>query len=179
MNLRIVISKLPKKALSVNYYKAHSSNNLLAFAMFGSEREHYSSLMKTLVIQSRMLLGNIDFKAIFMINPTVATLYVVFFIGLNVMVLMNVFIAIINDSFAKVLDETAEVQNELEIIDYVTTKISHGFDRAFKRGKVVPVKKKRRKSKRKSPKKISGEKIYSELDGRKKKLELFPGFSRI
>ncbi|XP_028413717.1 uncharacterized protein LOC114536572 [Dendronephthya gigantea] len=146
---------------------------LLAFAMFGSELEEYSSFIRTLSTQLSMLLGDFDFEAIFMVNPTVATLYFFSFIGLNVMVLMNMFIAIINDSFAEIQEETAEIQNELEIIDYVTTSISKGFDKAFKRGKVAPAKKKRRKQKRKSKKQTPEEKIYSKLDGRVKKLELF------
>ena len=101
---------------------------LLAFAMFGSELEDYSSFIRTMVTQFSMLLGDFDFEAIFMVNPTAATLYFFSFIGLNVMVLMNMFIAIINDSFAEVQEETAEIQNELEIIDYVTGR----FPRASK-----------------------------------------------
>ncbi|XP_028399329.1 LOW QUALITY PROTEIN: polycystic kidney disease protein 1-like 2 [Dendronephthya gigantea] len=48
---------------------------LLAFAMFGSELEDYSSFMRSMVAQFSMLLGDFDFEAIFMVNPTVATLY--------------------------------------------------------------------------------------------------------
>ena len=151
---------------------------LLAFAIFGSELEDYSSFMRTLVTQFSMTLGDFDFEAIFMVNPAIATLYFFSFIGLNVMVLMNMFIAIINDSFAEIQEETAEIQNELEIIDYVSEKFTRGFNKTFYQGKVAPVPKKRKKVKRKLKQKPRIQPIYVELDTnaelniRAKKLEL-------
>ena len=151
---------------------------LLAFAMFGSELEDYSSFMRTLVTQFSMTLGDFDFEAIFMVNPTIATLYFFSFIGLNVMVLMNMFIAIINDSFAEIQEETAEIQNELEIIDYVSEKFTRGFNKTFYQGKVAPVPKKRKKKKHRLKRKPKVQQTYMELDTntelnvRGKKLEL-------
>lgn len=146
---------------------------LLAFSVFGSELEDYSSFLRTMVTQFSMNLGDFDFEAIFMVNPTVATLYFFSFIGLNVMVLMNMFIAIINDSFAEVQEETAETENEFEIIDYVTAKIKHSFHETFHRGNVAPVKEKKRMLKQKSKKIPPYQQIYTELDLRGKKLQLF------
>ena len=146
---------------------------LLAFATFGSELEDYSSFIRTLVTQFSMTLGDFDFEAIFMVNPTVATLYFFSFIGLNVMVLMNMFIAIINDSFAEVQEETADLQNELEIMDYVAARITRGYYETFHRGKVVSVKKPKQKNKRKSKKQPPYEQTYTEFDLRVEKLELF------
>ena len=137
---------------------------LLAFAMFGSELEDYSSFMRTLVTQFSMTLGDFDFQAIFMVNPTIATLYFFSFIGLNVMVLMNMFIAIIDDSYAEIQEETAEIQNELEIIDYVTEKITVGFSKTFQQGKVAPVEKTKKKKTRKHKRKPKIQPIYVELD---------------
>ena len=137
---------------------------LLAFAMFGSELEDYSSFMRTLVTQFSMTLGDFDFEAIFTVNPTVATLYFFSFIGLNVMMLMNMFVAIINDSYAEIQEETAEIQNELEIIDYVSEKFTHGFRKTFNQGKAAPVPNKRKKEKRKLKRKPKIKPIYVELD---------------
>ena len=150
---------------------------LLAFAMFGSELEDYSSFVRTLVTQLSMTLGDFDFEAIFMVNPTVATLYFFSFIGLNVMVLMNMFIAIINDSYAEIQEETAEIENELEIVEYVTEKIVHGFNETFHRGKVFTVQEiaQDKKLKPKQKPKIQSINVesdaYVELDLRVKKLE--------
>ena len=119
---------------------------LLAFSTFGSELEDYSSFVRTLVTQLSMALGDFDFEAIFMVNPTVATLYFFSFIGLNVMVLMNMFIAIINDTYAEVQEETADLENELEIIEYVTVKAANFIP--GKKSKVVPIRKKKGKKRK-------------------------------
>ena len=151
---------------------------LLAFAMFGSELEDYSSFMRTLVTQFSMTLGDFDFEAIFMVNPTIATLYFFSFIGLNVMVLMNMFIAIINDSYAEIQEETAGIENELEIVDYVTEKILYGFNKTFCRGKVPPAQEITRKKRHKrqlqpkqKPTNVESD-TQTELDLRVEKLEI-------
>ena len=151
---------------------------LLAFAMFGSELEDYSSFMRTLVTQFSMTLGDFDFEAIFMVNPTIATLYFFSFIGLNVMVLMNMFIAIINDSYAEIQEETAEIENELEIVDYITEKILYGFNKTFYRGKVPPAqeitqKKRHKRELQPKQKPTNAESdTHTELDLRVEKLEI-------
>ncbi|XP_028408590.1 polycystin-2-like isoform X1 [Dendronephthya gigantea] len=143
---------------------------MLAFTMFGTELEEYSSFVRTLVTQFSITLGDFDFEAIFMVNPTIATLYFFSFIGLNVMVLMNMFIAIINDSYAEIQEETSEIENELEIIEYVTTNVTGIFNSKFSRGKVAPEKKKRkRKKKKKLP---AFEEFSNELDERGRKLDI-------
>ena len=145
---------------------------MLAFTMFGTELEDYSSFVRTMVTQFGMTLGDFDFEAIFMVNPTVATLYFFSFIGLNVMVLMNMFIAIINDSYAEIQEETAEVENELEIIDYVTSNVAGFVNGKFHRGKVVPSEKKRKKKKRKSKKLSPIDALFAELDGLSSRLDI-------
>jgi hypothetical protein len=143
---------------------------MLAFTMFGTELEDYSTFVRTMVTQFSITLGDFDFEAIFMVNPTIATLYFFSFIGLNVMVLMNMFIAIINDSYAEIQEETAEIENELEIIEYVTANVTGFVNGKFHRGKVGPEKKKRKKRKRKSKKLAPFEEFSNELDLRGKKL---------
>ena len=143
---------------------------LLAFSVFGSELEDYSSFIRTMVTQFSMTLGDFDFEAIFNVSPVLSTLYFFAFIGLNVMVLMNMFIAIINDSYAEIQEETADMENEFEIIEYVRGKASNvisGFG-----GKVAPVKKKKkRKPKQLSQKAALNEQLLNELDLREKRLE--------
>ena len=148
---------------------------MLAFTIFGTELEDYSSFMRTIVTQFSMVLGDFDFEAIFMVNPTVATLYFFSFIGLNVMVLMNMFIAIINDSYAEIQEETAEIENELEIIEYITRYLSGFFNRKFSRGKVAPKKKKIEVMKTKTSRSKTlnpFEKVYAGLDQLGIKLEI-------
>ena len=145
---------------------------MLAFTMFGTELEDYSSFVRTMVTQFSMTLGDFDFEAIFMVSPTVATLYFFSFIGLNVMVLMNMFIAIINDSYAEIQEETSEIENELEIIEYVTANMTGFVTSKFNRHKTVLEKKKRKKRKRSSKMFAPLEELSKELGLRGQKLEI-------
>ena len=144
----------------------------LAFAMFGSVLEDYSSFVRTMATQFGMTLGDFDFEAIYMVNPIVATLYFFSFIGLNVMLLMNMFIAIINDSYAEVQEENAEIQNELEILDYVMAKITQRFHLTVHRDKVVPMIDQKEQYYEKPITYPSYEQTCSELDLRAERLEL-------
>ena len=136
---------------------------LFAFSVFSSELEDYSSFTRTMVTQFSMTLGDFDFEALFMVNPMLATLYFFAFIGLNVMVLMNMFIAIINDSYAEIQEETSEIQNEFEILEYVHEKLVQGFYGKLRRGKNSPLKKRKRKQKKKIKKLEPEEGHISEL----------------
>ena len=145
---------------------------LFAFSVFGSELEDYASFMRTMVTQFSMTLGDFDFEALVMVNPLLGPLYFLAFVGLNVMVLMNIFIAIINDSFAEVQEETQEIENEYEIIDYVTGKLRDGFNAKFTRAKVAPQKKKKKK-KAKIP--ASTRKCSNQLDSCGERLDEIVG----
>lgn len=85
------------------------------------------------------------------------------------MVLMNMFIAIINDSYAEIQEETADIENEFEIIEYVTTKVTNVFP--GNGAKVAPAKKKKRKHKQLPQKATPNEQFSNELDLRGKRLE--------
>jgi fucose permease len=76
-----------------------------------------------------MTLGDFDFEALVSVSVVFGSLYFFAFVGLNVMVLMNIFIAIVNDSYAEVQEETAEQENEFELVDYVIGKIGEKLRR--------------------------------------------------
>ena len=148
---------------------------LFAYSVFSSELEDYSSFTRTLVTQLSMTLGDFDFEALFMVDPVLATLYFFSFIGLNVMVLMNMFIAIINDSYADIQEETSEIENEFEILEYVNEKYIQGVYRQFRRHKVSPQNGQKRKRKRKTKVEYldSDEPYIAELNSRKERLSKF------
>ena len=75
---------------------------LFAFAVFGTELQDYSTFKMTLVTQFSMTLGDFDFEALVMTNPLIGPMYFFAFVGMNVFILMNVFLAIINDTYAEV-----------------------------------------------------------------------------
>ena len=94
-----------------------------AFGIFGSHLEDYSTFVRTMATQFSMTLGDFDFEDLMSVSPVFGSLYFFAFIGLNVIVFMNIFVAIINDSYAEVQEESAEMENEFELVDYVVKKI--------------------------------------------------------
>ena len=98
-----------------------------------------------MVTQFSMTLGDFDFEALVMTNPLLGPLYFFGFIALNIFILMNVFLAIINDSYAEVQEEEQETKNEYEILEYILKSMQT-------RMKGEPKKRKKRKKPR--PKKV-------------------------
>ena len=111
---------------------------LFAFAVFGSELEDYRTFWMTMVTQFSMAMGDFDFEALLSVSTVLGTLYFFAFIALNVILFMNIFVAIINDSFADIQAETADLQNEYEILQYMRRKFTRRFNVVFRRGKVSP-----------------------------------------
>ena len=124
--LGTTLSRISKPIISffIPFTFAFFAFGLFAFSVFGTELEDYSSFVRTMVTQFSMTLGDFDFEALVSVSPAFGTIYFFGFIALNVIVLMNVFVAIINDSYAEVQEETAEMENEFELVDYVVAKIA-------------------------------------------------------
>ena len=134
----------PISSFCLPFFFAFLAFGLFAFSVFGTELNDYSSFQMTMVTQFSMTLGDFDFEALAMTNPLLGPLYFFGFVGMNVFILMNVFLAIINDSYAEVQEEEAEAKNEYEILEYISEQIQL-------RVKGEP--KKRRKARKVAPKK--------------------------
>ena len=128
-----ILSRISGPILSffIPFMAGYFAFGLFAFGIFGSELEDYSTFVRTMVTQFSMTLGDFDFEALMSVSPMFGSLYFFAFIGLNVMVLMNMFIAIINDSYAEIQEETADMANEFELVEYVAAKIGEKFTRYF------------------------------------------------
>ena len=134
----------PISGFCLPFFFAFLAFGLFAFSVFGTELNDYSTFQMTMVTQFSMTLGDFDFEALVMANPLLGPLYFFGFVGMNVFILMNVFLAIINDSYAEVQEEEAETQNEYEILEYISEQIQL---------KVKGEPKKRRKARKVAPKK--------------------------
>ena len=131
LTIATTLSRISRPILSffIPFLAGYFAFGLFAFGIFGSHLEDYSTFVRTMVTQFSMTLGDFDFEALMSVSPAFGSLYFFAFIGLNVMVLMNIFIAIINDSYAEVQQETAEMDNEFELVEYVINKISRKITR--------------------------------------------------
>jgi hypothetical protein len=134
----------PISGFCLPFFFAFIAFGLFAFSVFGTELNDYSTFQRTMVTQFSMTLGDFDFEALVMTNPLLGPLYFFGFVGMNVLILMNIFLAIINDSYAEVQEEEADTKNEYEILEYITEQIQL---------KVKGEPKKRRKARKVRPEK--------------------------
>ena len=133
----------PISGFCVPFFFAFLAFGLFAFSVFGGELLDYSTFQMTMVTQFSMTLGDFDFEALMMTNPLLGPLYFFGFVGMNVFILMNVFLAIINDSYAEVQEEEADTKNEYEILEYIAAQVQL---------KIKGEPKKRRKARKVRPK---------------------------
>ena len=120
------------------FFFGYIAFGLFAFAVFGSELEDYRTFWMTMVTQFSMTLGDFDFEALLTVSTVLGSLYFFAFIALNVTLLINIVLAIINDSFADIQNETVDQQNKYEILEYLRRNLIRSFNEMFRLGKVSP-----------------------------------------
>ncbi|XP_072168341.1 uncharacterized protein [Diadema setosum] len=99
-------------------YMAFSS---FAFLIFYKLRD-YSSFIKTLESLFGTLLGKFDFVAMLEVDRILGPLFFFFYVILIMWVMINMLLAIINESFALVKAAQAEQGNRLEIVDFMVDR---------------------------------------------------------
>ncbi|XP_030753981.1 polycystin-2-like isoform X2 [Sitophilus oryzae] len=110
---------------SVMFFVAYFAYAELGYLVFGSEVKSYSTFGFSMFTLLRTILGDFDFEEIHKANWIVAPIYFLSFIILVFFVLLNMFLAIINDTYSDVKTDIAIAPKEMELIDY----LEQGFKR--------------------------------------------------
>ena len=90
----------------------------LGYLLFGAQIFDYSSLYNTIFALIRTILGDFDFISLSTANGFFGPIYFFCFVFFVFFVLLNMFLAILSDSFGEVKAELARRKNEFEIGDY-------------------------------------------------------------
>uniref|UniRef100_A0AAX7TS99 EF-hand domain-containing protein n=1 Tax=Astatotilapia calliptera TaxID=8154 RepID=A0AAX7TS99_ASTCA len=88
----------------------------LGYLLFGMQVQTFSTFVKCIFTQFRIILGDFDFDAIDSANRVLGPIYFVTYVFFVFFVLLNMFLAIINDTYAEVKQELSE-KDELQITD--------------------------------------------------------------
>ena len=72
----------------------------------------------------RLILGDFDFMALQRANRILGPAYFILYVFFVFFILLNMFLAIINDTYAEVKSDLSEAQNEFEMGDFFR-KVSH------------------------------------------------------
>ncbi|MEJ1276345.1 polycystic kidney disease 2-like 1 [Cricetulus griseus] len=89
----------------------------LGYLIFGTQVENFSTFVKCIFTQFRIILGDFDYNAIDNANRILGPVYFVTYVFFVFFVLLNMFLAIINDTYSEVKEELANQKDELQLSD--------------------------------------------------------------
>ncbi|MGH0116953.1 UNVERIFIED_CONTAM: hypothetical protein FKN15_026647 [Acipenser sinensis] len=91
----------------------------LGYLLFGTEVESFSTFVKCIFTQFRIILGDFDYDAIDKANRILGPLYFVTYVFFVFFVLLNMFLAIINDTYSEVKAELSGQEDEFQFSDII------------------------------------------------------------
>ncbi|XP_031240865.1 polycystic kidney disease 2-like 1 protein [Mastomys coucha] len=91
----------------------------LGYLLFGTQVENFSTFIKCIFTQFRIILGDFDYNAIDNANRILGPVYFVTYVFFVFFVLLNMFLAIINDTYSEVKEELAGQKDQLQLSDFL------------------------------------------------------------
>ncbi|CAL1532921.1 unnamed protein product [Lymnaea stagnalis] len=114
----------------------------LGYLLFGTQVEDFSSFENAFFTLFRIILGDFDFHQLEQANRILGPIFFMLFVFFVFFVLINMFLAIINDTYSEVKSDMANAKNEFEIADYFKRGYEKMLDKLnFKRDKIVDIQK--------------------------------------
>ncbi|XP_073338526.1 polycystin-2-like protein 1 [Pagrus major] len=114
----------------------------LGYLLFGTEVESFSTFVKCIFTQFRIILGDFDYNAIDRANRVLGPIYFVTYVFFVFFVLLNMFLAIINDTYSEVKEELSSQKDELQITDIIKQSYMKTFTKLkLKKEKISDVQK--------------------------------------
>ncbi|XP_022540398.1 polycystic kidney disease 2-like 1 protein isoform X2 [Astyanax mexicanus] len=99
----------------------------LGYLLFGTEVESFSTFHKCIFTQFRIILGDFDYDGIERANRVLGPIYFFTYVFFVFFVLLNMFLAIINDTYSEVKEELASQKDDLQITDLIKQSYSKTF----------------------------------------------------
>ncbi|XP_057700232.1 polycystin-2 [Corythoichthys intestinalis] len=91
----------------------------LAYLLFGTQVHHFSSFQASILTQFRIILGDFEFSEIEEANPVLGPVYFSTFVFFIFFILMNMFLAIINDTYSEVKADMSQHRSDMEMSDLI------------------------------------------------------------
>jgi len=114
----------------------------LGYLLFGTQVKDFSSFENAFFTLFRIILGDFDFHQLEQANRILGPIFFMLFVFFVFFVLINMFLAIINDTYSEVKSDMANDKNEFEVADYFKKGYMKMLDKLnFKRDKIVDIQK--------------------------------------
>ncbi|RXN01914.1 Polycystin-2 [Acipenser ruthenus] len=91
----------------------------LAYLVFGTQVNDFSTFQACIFTQFRIILGDFDFAEIEEANRILGPIYFTTFVFFIFFILLNMFLAIINDTYSEVKADMAQQKSEMELADLI------------------------------------------------------------
>ncbi|KAL4640449.1 polycystin-2 [Arapaima gigas] len=99
----------------------------LAYLVFGTQVNDFSTFKACIFTQFRIILGDFDFSKIEEADRILGPIYFTTFVFFIYFILLNMFLAIINDTYSEVKADMAQQKSEMELTDL----IKKGYNKAM------------------------------------------------
>lgn len=111
----------------------------LGYLLFGTQIQGFSSFVNAVFTLLRLILGDFDFEEMEAANRVLGPIYFLSYVFFVFFVLLNMFLAIINDTYAEVKSEISQQKNEFEIVDYFKKGYNNILGKLGKRDQIVDI----------------------------------------
>ncbi|XP_060043769.1 polycystin-2 [Erinaceus europaeus] len=91
----------------------------LAYLVFGTQVDDFSTFQECIFTQFRIILGDVNFAEIEEANRVLGPIYFTTFVFFMFFILLNMFLAIINDTYSEVKSDLAQQKAEMELSDLI------------------------------------------------------------
>lgn len=114
----------------------------LGYLLFGTQVKDFSNFQNSFFTLFRIILGDFDFDQLEAANRVLGPIFFMLFVFFVFFVLINMFLAIINDTYSEVKSDMANQKNEFEMTDY----FKRGYEKMlnklnFKQDKIMDIQK--------------------------------------
>ncbi|CAH2301373.1 polycystin-2 isoform X1 [Pelobates cultripes] len=90
-----------------------------AFLVFGTQVDDFSTFQDCILTQFRILLGDFEFNDLEEANRILGPIYFTTFVFFTFFILLNMFLAIISDTYSEVKTDMAQQKSEMELTDLI------------------------------------------------------------
>lgn len=111
----------------------------LGYLMFGASLLDYSTFGTAVFTLLRIILGDFDFPSLTQTSSFFGPLYFICYVFFVFFVLLNMFLAIINDSYSEVKADLAEQQHDFEVGDYFLKGYNNMLGKVGMRRKLIDI----------------------------------------
>jgi len=111
----------------------------LGYLLFGTQVEDFSSFSNAIFTLLRTILGDFNFHEIEAANRILGPIFFLSYVFFVFFVLLNMFLAIINDTYSEVKAEIAAQKNDFEIADYFKRGYNNMLGKCGKRSKLIDI----------------------------------------